>query len=73
MPRGAPLYPVEFQSSPGPKAECDIPGVGIRVVPQLVSILTRPEGRVRRFAQFLRRGAGIWAVLREPGAWMTDC
>src|SRR5205823_12658990 len=38
---------ITFQSSPGPKAECDL--VAVVALPEglHVSILTRPEGRVR--------------------------
>ncbi len=37
-----------FQSSPGPKAECYPHDIAVMLPELLVSILTRPEGRVLR-------------------------
>ncbi len=38
--------PRAFQSSPGPKAGCYVPGIPRSAFVLIVSILTRPEGRV---------------------------
>ena len=43
-----PSRKLRFQSSPDPKAGCDLPILSLALLVLPVSILTRPEGRMRR-------------------------
>src|SRR5690349_1606153 len=55
-----------FQSSPDPKAGCNHNYTGAPAAFSLVSILTRPEGRVQPLAKAVSPGISFVSILTRP-------
>ena len=75
LPVSASYATLPFQSSPDPKAGCDVLQLRGRVCVPTVSILTRPEGRVRPPWRWWRRTASRCFnphPTRRPGATLRS-
>ena len=57
---------IMFQSSPAPKGECYASPMRFHLRPLVVSILTRPEGRVLRLRECERRLGHLVSILTRP-------